>query len=116
MPEKQVIREPVAIGRFYPQNRDQLEEAIPAYLTQGAKLAGQLPPTNPWALMLPHAGYFFCGHVIAATLYGLELPDTLIIFCPNHTGRGQAFGVWPNGEWKTPLGNFPIAEDLVALF
>ncbi|MBQ9536558.1 MAG: AmmeMemoRadiSam system protein B [Desulfovibrionaceae bacterium] len=111
-----VIREPVAIGRFYPQNREQLESAIPAYFAQGAKLVATKPSKKPWALMLPHAGYPYCGHVIGATLTGVTLPETIIILCPNHTGRGQAFGVWPNGAWKTPFGNFPIDPKIVSLF
>ncbi|MBQ7738364.1 MAG: AmmeMemoRadiSam system protein B [Desulfovibrionaceae bacterium] len=114
-----VIREPVAIGRFYPQNRDQLEECIPAYFQAGLELLAETkqptPTTPPWAILLPHAGYVYCGKVIGATLGKIKLPETLIILCPNHTGRGQPFSVWPDGFWKMPFGNFPIATDIVKL-
>ena len=105
----QSIREPVAIGRFYPQNKDQLEAVIPSYLSEGTA-AGQ----KPWAVLLPHAGYVYCGKVLGATLHGLTLPDTLIILCPNHTGRGKPFGVWPEGSWKMPFGLFPVEHEIAS--
>ena len=63
---------------------------------------------RPWGLMLPHAGYVYCGRVLGATLAGVELPRTLIVLCPNHTGRGQTLGVWPEGAWLTPLAPLPV--------
>ncbi|MBQ7618143.1 MAG: AmmeMemoRadiSam system protein B, partial [Desulfovibrio sp.] len=92
--DSQIIREPVAIGRFYPQNKEQIAEVVPAYF---AKVRPQIKdkPAQPWAVLLPHAGYFYCGEVLAATLTDLELPETIMLICPNHTGRGKAFGVWP---------------------
>lgn len=108
-----IVREPVAIGRFYPQNRDQLEEALAAYTQTGpSKYPLKASAVQPWALLLPHAGYIYCGNVLAATLAGLKLADTLLIFCPNHTGRGRPLSVWPDGAWKTPLGDFPVASEL----
>lgn len=63
--------------------------------------------SRPWGLMLPHAGYVYCGRVLGTTLAGVELPRTLVVLCPNHTGRGQALGVWPEGAWLTPLAPLP---------
>ncbi|MBR4742293.1 MAG: AmmeMemoRadiSam system protein B [Desulfovibrio sp.] len=103
-----IVRDPCAIGRFYPQNADQLAEVVPHYLKAGTK-----PKIQPWAFLLPHAGYVFCGDVIGKTLGGGEIFDTVVVLCPNHTGRGKAFSVWPSGVWKMPMGNFPIDEDLV---
>mgnify|MGYP000429391849 CR=1 FL=1 len=44
----------------------------------------------------------------------MELPHTLVVLCPNHTGRGQALGVWPEGAWLTPLAPLPVDADLAA--
>ncbi|MBO4335059.1 MAG: AmmeMemoRadiSam system protein B [Desulfovibrio sp.] len=108
-----IVREPVAIGRFYPQNRDQVEAALAEFGKTGpARYPVEARAEEPWALLLPHAGYIYCGNVLAATLAKLKLADTLLIFCPNHTGRGQPLSVWPDGAWKTPVGNFPVAGDL----
>ncbi|MBR3663676.1 MAG: AmmeMemoRadiSam system protein B [Desulfovibrio sp.] len=108
-----VVREPVAIGRFYPQNREQVEAALASYRQTGPEKYPLAPVQEAaWALLLPHAGYVYCGNVIAATLAGIELADILLIFCPNHTGRGRALSVWPDGVWKTPLGDVPVATEL----
>ena len=108
-----IVREPVAIGRFYPQNRDQVEAALAAFGKTGPARYPVEPGTvQPWALLLPHAGYIYCGNVLAATLANLKLADTLLIFCPNHTGRGRPLSVWPDGAWRTPVGEFPVAADL----
>lgn len=109
-----MIRQPVAIGRFYPQNAEQLHEAIPYYFALARAERKEIVPKNPWALMLPHAGYVYCGKVIAQTLLDVCLPEELIILCPNHTGRGKPLGVWPKGAWRMPFGDCPVSEDLAS--
>ena len=106
-----IIREPVAAGRFYPGSASQLDQEIASFLAMpgiNAKMQ------KPWALMLPHAGYVYCGEIIGKTLANVELPSNLIILCPNHTGRGQALGVWTLGAWRTPLGIVPVNQHLAA--
>lgn len=111
-----LAREPVAAGRFYPEQRDELAREVSCYLAEGEKsaLARAALPTNVWGVMLPHAGHIFCGNVIGATLAGLKLPSRLIILCPNHTGHGSPLGVWPKGAWATPLGAIPVDKGLAA--
>lgn len=105
-------RRPIAAGRFYSGIPAALSREVDTYL-------GEENTSNarPWALMLPHAGYMFCGKIIGATLRGMKLPPNLIILCPNHTGRGKALGVWPQGEWQTPLGavkvNSKLAQEII---
>lgn len=101
-----LVRQPVVAGRFYPGQKDILEHEIETYTREGKEADdGKMP----WAVMLPHAGYIFCGGVIGKTLAGQQLPPRLVVLCPNHTGRGKMLGVWPDGAWLTPLG--PIAVD-----
>ncbi len=115
------IRQAIVAGRFYPGEATALRREVAGYLEQAAELAHkqshnpgyeQTKLDRPWGLMLPHAGYIYCGQIIASTLAGVELPGRLILLCPNHTGRGQIFGVWPKGVWLSPLGAVPIAENL----
>jgi AmmeMemoRadiSam system protein B len=105
------VRHPAVAGTFYPKNPKDLESLVRDCLAKGAaesplreKGGGRL-----FALMLPHAGYVYCGRVMGATLAGLALPGRFIVLCPNHTGQGHPFGVWPDGAWLTPLG--PVAVD-----
>ncbi len=104
------MRNPIAANRFYTGNAEDLKKEINAYLNipQDKKSDKH----SPWAVMLPHAGYIFCGSVIGQTLAGQNLPSRLIILCPNHTGKGTMLSVWPEGAWKTPLGEVKIDESL----
>ena len=103
-------RQPVAAGRFYPGDKATLQKEINHYL-QNDK-SGQKFSHSPWGVMLPHAGYIFCGDILGATLSGISLPENLIILCPNHTGYGAPLSVWPSGDWLTPLGLTPVNSTL----
>ena len=105
------VRQPVVAGRFYPGNPEALRRELRHFL--GAP-AGASPEGGraAWGCMLPHAGYVYSGAVAGATLAALRLPKRLVILCPNHTGRGQALGVWPGGAWLTPLGAVAVDEAL----
>lgn len=98
-------RNPIAANRFYPGNPAKLQEEVQHWLNSAP---GGEKPGRPWALMLPHAGYIFCGSIMGKTLAGQTLPSRLIILCPNHTGRGAMLSIWPEGEWLTPLGAVPV--------
>lgn len=103
-----LLRQPVAHGRFYPGRPEDLARETGEYLAAG----GQQKKDRPWAVMLPHAGYIFCGNIIGKTLAGADLAPRLVVLCPNHTGRGQALGVWPSGAWLEPTGAVPVDEAL----
>lgn len=105
-----LIRQPVAAGRFYPGQPQALKNEVGAWLGRGA--ASGKEQAAPRAVMLPHAGYIFCGNVLGQTLAGATLPSRLVILCPNHTGYGKMLGVWPEGQWLTPLGSVPVDEPL----
>ncbi len=97
-----LLRQPVAHGRFYPGRPDDLARETSEYLAACAP--AEKDSRKPWAVMLPHAGYIFCGNIIGKTLAGTELAPRLVVLCPNHTGRGQVLGVWPSGAWLDPCG------------
>lgn len=100
-------RKPIAAGRFYSGTRNELIKEVTHYLGKKEK------SEKPWGVMLPHAGYIYCGEVIGSTLKNAELPKRLIILCPNHTGKGTILSVWPAGEWVTPLGEVKVDNLLV---
>jgi AmmeMemoRadiSam system protein B len=111
------IRHPAVAGAFYPADPKDLESSVRNCLAKGAATSptgGDKDNGRLFALMLPHAGYVYCGRVIGATLAGLALPGRFIVLCPNHTGRGHPFGVWPDGAWLTPLGPVTVDDELAA--
>jgi AmmeMemoRadiSam system protein B len=100
------LRLPSVAGLFYP--------ADPAALR--AKLAGLLvaaPQAPARAALSPHAGYDYSGRVAAAVYARIVVPRDVVLLSFNHRGRGARFGTWPRGAWRTPLGDVPVAEDLV---
>ncbi len=107
-----LLRQPVAHGRFYPGRPDDLARETSEYLAACAP--AEKDSRKPWAVMLPHAGYIFCGNIIGKTLAGTELAPRLVVLCPNHTGRGQVLGVWPSGAWLDPCGTVAVDENLAA--
>lgn len=122
-------RAPVVAGRFYSAEPGALQAEVRSLLAAGKTYAaaapldpGRKPTAKLCGLMLPHAGYAYCGKVLGATLAspwngttaGASLPERLVILCPNHTGRGEPLGVWPEGAWSTPLGSVNVDADMAA--
>ncbi len=114
------IRPPHVAGSFYDAQAETLATYVKHTLQQ-AQDAYDQAPQEVSMVMLPHAGHFYCGHIIAQTLARVRLQKRLIILCPNHTGQGAPLSVWcpqtqpPHstlGAWQTPLGTVPIDEEL----
>ncbi len=104
------IRTPVVAGRFYEGERNTLYNYVQSTLNTAVQEHINGDICHSKLVLLPHAGHFFCGHIIAKTLAHVHLPDTLILLGPNHTGKGKELAVWASGEWQTPLGNVAIDE------
>lgn len=112
-------RKSILAGRWYDANAHRLQAQVEDFLANGASRLQVKPEVRAgkvWGLMLPHAGHVYCGNVLGATLQGVDLPADCVIICPNHTGQGQPFGVWPDGVWHTPLGALNVNAELAAQF
>lgn len=106
-----LIRRPIVAGRFYPGDPEALAAEVDGFLNAPRApeaAAADAGDSRPRAVMLPHAGYVYCGSVIGAALAGADLPRTLVLLGPNHTGAGAPLSVWPEGAWLTPLGPVPV--------
>jgi len=104
-----MIRHPVVAGQFYPDNPVMLNHYLGKYISKGVSTEVAL------GAVVPHAGYVFSGGVAGTVYARLNIPDTLIILGPNHTGIGAAFALMDKGIWETPLGEVPINETLAQL-
>lgn len=102
-----MIRQPAVAGQFYPGNLNELTEELDSYVEKGHE------KVNAYGVVCPHAGYIYSGRVAGSVFARINVPDTVIILAPNHTGYGQEFSIWPEGSWHTPLGDVKIDEDLV---
>jgi len=103
-------RRAIVAGQFYPSDVREMEQMIVACATG----AGEARMAPTLLAMLPHAGWIYSGPVCAHTLAQANLPDTLVILGPNHTGRGDQLAVWPEGLWELPGGGLPVDAFLAA--
>lgn len=101
-------RSPAVAGQFYPGDEKSLRIAI-------QKLAGNAPVQKQkvMAAVSPHAGYVYSGAVAAETLCGIEIPETVILLGPNHTGKGSPIAL-STATWDMPMGSVPVDQDLAA--
>lgn len=93
---------------FYPGAREsllsELRQCIPE-LRQPREVLGAVSP---------HAGYMYSGRVAGELFARIEVPATVIILAPNHTGLGAGLSLWAEGGWDTPLGRVPVDEELAS--
>lgn len=100
------VRPPAVAGLFYSANPDSLERDVRGLLPAGAL------PEKAFGAIVPHAGYVYSGPVAGAVYARMEIPRTVVIVCPNHTGRGASAAMDPSEAWQTPLGEVPLARAL----
>jgi AmmeMemoRadiSam system protein B len=110
------IRHPAVAGSWYAGTPNSLRNQIEELFTHRLG-PGSLPqtvkegPRNLVGLVVPHAGYMASGPVAAHAYHRLAKdgkPDVIVIFGPNHTGRGSALSIMNEGFWRTPLGDVEI--------
>jgi MEMO1 family protein len=113
-----MIRKPAVAGLFYESNPESLRKRI-TWCYQHQLGPGRIPDQigkkrTIKGLMAPHAGFQYSGPVAAHSYLELALdgfPETVVILCPNHTGRGSGVSTMTEGAWQTPLGNVQIDEE-----
>jgi len=101
-----MIREPAVAGQFYSAHPEGLRKSVLSFV-------GSTEPSLPaMGVVAPHAGFMYSGAVAGAVYRAVKLPKRFIIMGPNHTGKGVALSLYPEGQWRTPLGLAAIDEEL----
>ena len=91
---------------FYEARPERLESSVREYLRSPE------PPEPAFGAIVPHAGYVYSGPVAGAVFARLAVTPSVVILCPNHTGRGAGAAVDPSEAWRTPLGEVPVDRRL----
>jgi MEMO1 family protein len=99
-------REPSVAGQFYPANSKELRRAVEAYFQKTDSLL------EAKAVVVPHAGYFYSGPVAGKVFSAVHIPQKIILLGPNHTGRGEALALSPEGAWHMPLGLVTVDPEM----
>lgn len=103
-----MIRHPVVAGQFYPAAPAALDRAVQGLTRDVASTV------RARAVVVPHAGYIYSGEVAGEVYSSVEIPERIVVFCPNHTGMGTYAAVMTRGAWRMPWGDVPIDEELAA--
>ena len=85
-------------GQFYPKGKTELIKEIEKYLKEG-KDTGEISELK--GCIVPHAGYFYSGKLMASVYSTLPEVDTIIILGTNHNTGVNSISF---EDWETPLG------------
>ena len=104
------VKQPNVAGAFYPDNPVELSKTIDGFLKNASPgvLGGEV-----FALISPHAGYGYSGQTAA---YGYKLIQgkpykTVVIIGPSHYFGFSGVSVYPEGVFRTPLGDVAIDKE-----
>jgi len=104
------VKSPNVAGGFYPDNPQELSRMIDDFLN-----AANPEPVkgNIFALISPHAGYEYSGGTAA---YGYKLIQgksykTVVVIGPSHQYGFRGVSVFPQGKFRTPLGDIEIDKE-----
>jgi MEMO1 family protein len=106
------MRHPRVAGSFYPKAPGELTKLLDQCYREAPKSEVPLQRTKAIGAVIPHAGYVYSGGVAAKVFARLEMPTSVIVLCPNHTGMGARLSLWPGGLWMSPVGDLKIDERL----
>jgi hypothetical protein len=101
-----MIREPAVSGSFYSDAPDRLAGEVARYTDPAAV------PEPAVALVSPHAGLMYSGHVAGAVYARAALPPTVILLGPNHNGVGPPVSVYREGTWLIPGWSVDVDHEL----
>ncbi|MFC1837789.1 AmmeMemoRadiSam system protein B [Thermodesulfobacteriota bacterium] len=105
-----MLRSPAVAGQFYPGSESSLIKALDS-------LIPHIQPEekkDALAVVSPHAGYIYSGGVAGETIGSVNVPDSVIILGPNHTGHGASIALMDHGAWDMPMGEVQIDKELAS--
>ena len=75
------IRKPAVAGKFFPENPFELEKQVASHLGKLSK-----KKLKAIGVVTPQAGFIYSGDILVAVYSQIEVPETVILIGPNHTG------------------------------
>ena len=106
----QEIKQPNVAGIFYPDNAKDLSEMIDDFLN---RIEPKTSLEKIFALICPHAGLGYSGQT-ASFAYKLikdKSYKTVVIIGPSHYYGFMGVSVYPEGFFRTPLGDLEIDKE-----
>jgi AmmeMemoRadiSam system protein B/AmmeMemoRadiSam system protein A len=106
------VRKAAKAGGFYTADPAKLKKQIADFLGR-VKAQPLAKDRSIFAIISPHAGYVYSGHVAAwayKQVAGRSFETVVLIGPPHSTFSGAS--VWPEGVYETPLGRIWVDEAL----
>lgn len=111
------IRSPAVAGSFYPQDPRHLADAVDTLLAD-AQGASRAPARQPYAIVVPHAGYVYSGIVAAAAYRTLAHYRTrfrrVLLIGPAHRVAFEGIAAPSAAFFRTPLGDIPLDTEAIS--
>ena len=101
-----MARSPAVAGRFYPEDPKALLEEVRRHLDP------DILKVHARGVIVPHAGFMYSGDVAGSVYSRIEIPDTVILLGPNHTGMGERIALACHGSWIMPFGDLEIDNNV----
>ncbi len=103
------VKRPGFAGSWYPGDPKELAGQVDHML---GKAAAPIGKQQPWALIVPHAGYRYSGQVAAAgyKTIGRDYFQRVVILAPSHRWPLTGAAVTDVDYFQTPLGNIPVDQ------
>jgi len=101
-----MARPPAVAGRFYPEDPQALLEEVQRHLEL------ETPKASAKGVIAPHAGFMYSGDVAGSVYSRVEIPETVILLGPNHTGMGERIAISCHGSWIMPFGDLEVDANL----
>jgi|GEM_PF-2124599 hypothetical protein len=102
-------RSAVVSGRFYPAEAHETESFIKSELPENIQKLYR-------GVIVPHAGWVFSGGMALRALAALKggAGAVIVLLGAVHRYGAERPAVYPEGAWETPLGDLPVARDLIS--
>lgn len=108
----QEVREPAVAGSFYPTDSLALTNMLEALFASAERLKTQ---DEVWAVLAPHAGYFYSGQVAASAytqIDAFKVGQTVFLLGTSHRHQFPGVSVYCGKAYQTPLGLVPVNQEI----
>lgn len=101
------VRNAARAGQFYPATADEIRAQLDGFFAK----TGETTEKPARAVMLPHAGWIYCGDLIAGALAIVRVPEIVVVIGPKHTPHGANWSVSASAAWQLPGATVPVAAE-----
>jgi AmmeMemoRadiSam system protein B len=113
MDSKKLVRCAAHAGSWYDSNPNTLGSKLKGWLDSATST---IQPQKLKAIIGPHAGYSFCGHVAAFAYQYVaqhrKQYKTVVLLGPSHKVHLSGCAISNCTTWETPIGNFEVDQDI----